>query len=161
MWTFGLESQAIHFFAENTSSIHNFENVQTKFKGTENLLHLIRFTYECKCICFHNVWLIFAQQKIRTNMTSSSRDDDAISLNLFDCSAVASLDHGTFTKQEGRETLGYFSCGSVVRYKCDSGYHLVGNDTLTCLDTEVWNYSPPTCSQIEEERGECDHIVFP
>ena len=35
--------------------------------------------------------------------------------------------------------------GAIATYTCNRGYMLVGMATRTCLSTEVWNSTEPTC----------------
>jgi len=66
-------------------------------------------------------------------------------------------DPGTITN--GRITLrpiGRFVKGSRVQYKCNSGYRLLGNGTLTCLASGTWSSPLPTC---EGEVKACDKIL--
>ena len=74
------------------------------------------------------------------------------------CSALHNIDHGNFTTQQGTETFGNFSCGSIVQYQCDHGFTLIGNDTLSCLEKEEeWDLNPPIC--ITREFG-TQYFVF-
>ncbi|XP_035675655.1 sushi, von Willebrand factor type A, EGF and pentraxin domain-containing protein 1-like [Branchiostoma floridae] len=45
-------------------------------------------------------------------------------------------------------TSGSFSVGSQLTFTCDPGYMLNDNATLSCLDTQVWSGTPPTCDPI-------------
>uniref|UniRef100_UPI00398EAE0A eosinophil peroxidase-like n=1 Tax=Pristiophorus japonicus TaxID=55135 RepID=UPI00398EAE0A len=41
---------------------------------------------------------------------------------------------------------GHFSiCKSSVRYTCESGFKLAGEDTIKCLSNGRWNSAPPSC----------------
>ncbi|XP_048468329.1 lactoperoxidase-like [Rhincodon typus] len=38
-------------------------------------------------------------------------------------------------------------CKSLVRYTCNSGFKLIGKDTLKCLNNGQWNSAPPRCTE--------------
>ncbi|GCB60430.1 hypothetical protein scyTo_0014169 [Scyliorhinus torazame] len=52
------------------------------------------------------------------------------------CGSIPVVDHGHFS-----------ICKSSVRYTCESGFKLVGGDTLTCLSNGQWNIAPPGCEE--------------
>ena len=45
--------------------------------------------------------------------------------------------------------------GDRYRSMCEPGYSLIGDDTLVCTDTGVWNGSFPTCL-----IGKLEELVF-
>ncbi|KAH3698417.1 hypothetical protein DPMN_085937 [Dreissena polymorpha] len=38
--------------------------------------------------------------------------------------------------------------GSIANYSCDTGYSLVGSESITCNSTGYWNTAAPVCSKI-------------
>ncbi|GCC26274.1 hypothetical protein chiPu_0004689 [Chiloscyllium punctatum] len=63
---------------------------------------------------------------------------------------------------------GFFSiCESSVMYSCESGFSLVGGDTITCLSNGEWNQEPPGCIDHPESyktphsSGSMEHEVKP
>ncbi|XP_078404680.1 eosinophil peroxidase-like [Cetorhinus maximus] len=52
------------------------------------------------------------------------------------CGSVPVVDHSHFS-----------ICKSSVRYTCESGFKLVGGDTLTCLSNGQWDIAPPGCKE--------------
>ncbi|XP_060704416.1 eosinophil peroxidase-like [Hemiscyllium ocellatum] len=61
---------------------------------------------------------------------------------------------------------GFFSmCESSVKYSCESGFKLVGGDTITCLSNGKWNQKPPGCIVFHESykaphhSGSMEHEV--
>lgn len=65
-----------------------------------------------------------------------------ISLLFFDLSECpilpSSIAHGSVHASGSLE-------GDRYRSICEPGYSLIGDDTLVCTDTGVWNGSFPTC----------------
>ncbi|XP_043574590.1 eosinophil peroxidase-like [Chiloscyllium plagiosum] len=39
-------------------------------------------------------------------------------------------------------------CKSLIRYTCNSGFKLMGKDTIKCLNNGQWNSAPPRCTDI-------------
>ncbi|XP_059511359.1 eosinophil peroxidase-like [Stegostoma tigrinum] len=55
------------------------------------------------------------------------------------CGSVPVIEHGHFS-----------ICQSSVRYSCESGFKLVGGDTITCLSNGQWNREPPGCADLHK-----------
>ncbi|XP_069766439.1 eosinophil peroxidase-like isoform X2 [Narcine bancroftii] len=75
-------------------------------------------------------------------------------LGYVNCSSIPQVDLSAW--REDRQVTpcgsvpfvahGYFSiCKSSVRYMCESGYTLVGGDTITCVSNGEWQPAPPGC----------------
>ncbi|XP_067016833.1 sushi, von Willebrand factor type A, EGF and pentraxin domain-containing protein 1-like isoform X2 [Acropora muricata] len=61
------------------------------------------------------------------------------------CNNPGDIAHGQLTSQ-------YFSHGQLVRYKCDLGYSLEGNNELTCNNGD-WNSNLPNCKACQNPIG--------
>uniref|UniRef100_A0A1I8MVF0 Sushi domain (SCR repeat) protein n=1 Tax=Musca domestica TaxID=7370 RepID=A0A1I8MVF0_MUSDO len=61
-----------------------------------------------------------------------------------ECGLPASIPHGGYDLLNG--TVGYLS---LVKYRCDEGYEMVGRALLTCDFDERWNGPPPRCEIVE------------
>ncbi|XP_034934877.1 sushi, von Willebrand factor type A, EGF and pentraxin domain-containing protein 1-like [Chelonus insularis] len=48
-----------------------------------------------------------------------------------------------------RDDVSILQVGHQLVFKCNTGFHLRGENILTCLDTGHWNYQPPSCSPID------------
>ena len=53
------------------------------------------------------------------------------------CRSPGGIDNGRKMGQD-------YSHGKTVRYECDSGYTVEGENSLTCNDG-TWNFDPPKC----------------
>ncbi|KAH3836216.1 hypothetical protein DPMN_109587 [Dreissena polymorpha] len=61
-------------------------------------------------------------------------------------------------------TVAYVSStyGSIARYHCNTGYHMVGNGTRGCLSNATWSGQPPVC-QIKDcgsHSGSADDLLL-
>ena len=65
------------------------------------------------------------------------------------CDKPVSVDNGRLV--EGKHTF-----GSMVEYRCDHGYNLLGYDQLWCMATGRWNATVPTCHSVP-----CDYPAIP
>lgn len=61
-----------------------------------------------------------------------------------ECGLPASIPHGSYDLING--TVGYLS---IVKYKCNEGYEMLGRALLTCDFDERWNGPPPRCEIVE------------
>ena len=46
--------------------------------------------------------------------------------------------------------------GNISTFICNSGYELVGNETLTCQDDGQWSVLPPVC-QLQLGKKKNNH----
>ncbi|XP_055875332.1 uncharacterized protein LOC106069146 isoform X3 [Biomphalaria glabrata] len=38
--------------------------------------------------------------------------------------------------------------GTIVKYFCDPGFHLIGSEQIVCLHDKTWSHSAPTCKKL-------------
>jgi len=61
----------------------------------------------------------------------------------FSCASLSPVVHGEVEFADTRH-------GSQASYECHPGYHMLGKNTRTCLDTGYWTGQEPTCKQDED-----------
>lgn len=59
-----------------------------------------------------------------------------------DCSLFPAIAHGS-----GKDVSSFFSLTTVVQYKCDEGYRLVGESKISCKNWQ-WLSEPPQCRAL-------------
>jgi CUB/sushi domain-containing protein len=59
------------------------------------------------------------------------------------------------TPANGTLILTGTSHGNTATYTCDTGFALVGSETLTCGEDGMWSDPPPVCQRVVVERMEC------
>ena len=62
------------------------------------------------------------------------------------CQSLTAPKNGTIACSE---TDGVLSLGDSCTFTCDSGYELMGSDTVTCQSNGSWDVSGPTCNRGE------------
>ncbi|XP_078580864.1 uncharacterized protein LOC144864548 [Branchiostoma floridae x Branchiostoma japonicum] len=67
---------------------------------------------------------------------------------LVHCPALPAPSDGTVTEGNAYQT--------VLQFACDSGYYLVGENSLTCQADGTWTNSAPTCAAVE-----CQELTAP
>ncbi|CAH1243596.1 CR1 [Branchiostoma lanceolatum] len=83
-----------------------------------------------------------ASQMCQANGTWSG---EAPKCERISCGQPAEIQHGSLA-------VGDVRYESIVRYDCDVGHILIGNDTRTCDSDGRWKPGPPQCTPIR-----CDH----
>lgn len=58
---------------------------------------------------------------------------------FIECGNLTAPSNGAVTFSSGKEYQ------STATFSCDTGYTLIGNDTLTCQADETWSDSHPVC----------------
>ncbi|XP_025967516.1 membrane cofactor protein-like isoform X1 [Dromaius novaehollandiae] len=56
--------------------------------------------------------------------------------------------------QDGKKIAGFgpsYSYKDSITFKCDPGYFMVGNETVTCEEDSTWHPPKPTCEKIVED----------
>ncbi|EFN77937.1 Sushi, von Willebrand factor type A, EGF and pentraxin domain-containing protein 1 [Harpegnathos saltator] len=48
-------------------------------------------------------------------------------------------------EENERDDITILQAGQQLEFKCNLGYHLVGERYLTCLETGIWDHDRPTC----------------
>ncbi|XP_047361548.1 sushi, von Willebrand factor type A, EGF and pentraxin domain-containing protein 1-like isoform X4 [Vespa velutina] len=48
-------------------------------------------------------------------------------------------------EENERDDITILQAGQQIEFKCDSGFRLVGEKYLTCLETGIWNHDNPVC----------------
>ncbi|XP_076380505.1 sushi, von Willebrand factor type A, EGF and pentraxin domain-containing protein 1 isoform X1 [Megalopta genalis] len=64
------------------------------------------------------------------------------------CKNLLAPEHGDieYVREEyERDDLSILQVGQQLEFKCDTGYHLVGEKFLTCLESGLWDHERPTC----------------
>ena len=62
--------------------------------------------------------------------------------------------------QNGSRQLSGRTAGSSVAYRCDSGFELVGAQTLRCMDSGEWSDRLPQCRGTVIESKFVYHIFY-
>jgi len=68
-----------------------------------------------------------------------------------ECSSSIDISNGFYTSN-----LSSYAFGSVLQFRCDVGYNLVGDAALECLSIGRWNATLPTCMPVD-----CGNISTP
>lgn len=63
------------------------------------------------------------------------------------CPTLSAPEHGRMTPEVCRQ--GPMASGTTCRFKCTSGYNLLGRATLRCNKKGVWSNRAPICSRGE------------
>ena len=53
--------------------------------------------------------------------------------------------------------FGPYNCDSVLTFICNSGFNMVGNNTITCQSNKEWSGLVPSCQQQEQEECTCSN----
>ncbi|KAJ7408534.1 hypothetical protein BTVI_59212 [Pitangus sulphuratus] len=59
------------------------------------------------------------------------------------CGVPPTLENGFYSAED-------FFAGSTVTYHCNSGYYLLGDSRMLCLDNGSWNSISPSCLDVDE-----------
>uniref|UniRef100_A0A8C3EX58 Sushi, von Willebrand factor type A, EGF and pentraxin domain-containing protein 1 n=1 Tax=Corvus moneduloides TaxID=1196302 RepID=A0A8C3EX58_CORMO len=67
------------------------------------------------------------------------------------CGVPPTLENGFYSAED-------FFAGSTVTYHCNSGYYLLGESRMLCLDNGSWNSISPSCLDVDEcaVGSDCD-----
>ncbi|XP_050843098.1 sushi, von Willebrand factor type A, EGF and pentraxin domain-containing protein 1 isoform X3 [Serinus canaria] len=67
------------------------------------------------------------------------------------CGVPPTLENGYYSAED-------FFAGSTVTYHCNSGYYLLGDSRMLCLDNGSWNSISPSCLDVDEcaVGSDCD-----
>ncbi|KAJ7417533.1 hypothetical protein WISP_63915 [Willisornis vidua] len=67
------------------------------------------------------------------------------------CGVPPALENGFYSAED-------FFAGSTVTYHCNSGYYLLGDSRMLCLDNGSWNSISPSCLDVDEcaVGSDCD-----
>uniref|UniRef100_A0A8C3QYS8 Sushi, von Willebrand factor type A, EGF and pentraxin domain-containing protein 1 n=1 Tax=Cyanoderma ruficeps TaxID=181631 RepID=A0A8C3QYS8_9PASS len=67
------------------------------------------------------------------------------------CGVPPTLENGFYSAED-------FFAGSTVTYHCNSGYYLLGDSRMLCLDNGSWNSISPSCLDVDEcaVGSDCD-----
>ena len=71
---------------------------------------------------------------------------DQVYYNVFNAAVCRELSSPT----NGQVTWTGLTNGSTATYTCDSGYHLIGDPTRTCLSSGIWSGQEPTCESMHQ-----------
>uniref|UniRef100_H0YSS6 Sushi, von Willebrand factor type A, EGF and pentraxin domain-containing protein 1 n=1 Tax=Taeniopygia guttata TaxID=59729 RepID=H0YSS6_TAEGU len=67
------------------------------------------------------------------------------------CGVPPTLENGFYSAED-------FFAGSTITYHCNSGYYLLGDSRMLCLDNGSWNSISPSCLDVDEcaVGSDCD-----
>uniref|UniRef100_A0A8C9NBQ1 Sushi, von Willebrand factor type A, EGF and pentraxin domain-containing protein 1 n=1 Tax=Serinus canaria TaxID=9135 RepID=A0A8C9NBQ1_SERCA len=67
------------------------------------------------------------------------------------CGVPPTLENGYYSAED-------FFAGSTITYHCNSGYYLLGDSRMLCLDNGSWNSISPSCLDVDEcaVGSDCD-----
>ena len=85
-------------------------------------------------------YLLSGESTVRC-LSNGSWTSSLPSCNIVSCGSPDSISNGSLT---GR----VFTYNSSVTYKCDIGFNLIGDSTLSCLSSGVWSSSAPSCNLV-------------
>ncbi|CAH1790204.1 unnamed protein product [Owenia fusiformis] len=99
-----------------------------------------------------------------TCLTTGSWDADVPTCNVNVCPNVTAPEFSTARDEdrnitaEAGEDIVDNSVGDTIVFACDTGYHTVGSDVITCTKDGHWDY-PPIAMKCEENR--CPDLTVP
>ena len=83
--------------------------------------------------------------EIRRCLQNRSWSDEAPTCTPVTCPVLVAPDHGRITTSENIYKI-------TVRYICEEGYILHGDELTTCLETRSWSHSAPKCKPVECDK---------
>ena len=91
--------------------------------------------------------------------STTTTNDHAILVLLFISPHTLAIECGDpGTPQNGSRQLSGETAGSVVTYRCDTGFDLVGASTQRCMDSGDWSDQLPECRG--KQRSDLTSVVF-